>query len=92
MWLDEYSKKINHCSCGFSFSYDVTVYGITNGHQGASSELEGNMVDIINPMYEDLSSVVMVPGSLELVNKQVISEIAEAGDYTVLVELGSEVE
>ncbi|GAF13448.1 LOW QUALITY PROTEIN: periplasmic component of efflux system [Bacillus sp. JCM 19045] len=69
-----------------------TVYGITNGHQGASSELEGNMVDIINPMYEDLSSVVMVPGSLELVNKQVISEIAEAGDYTVLVELGSEVE
>ncbi|MBM7838495.1 HlyD family secretion protein [Alkalihalobacillus xiaoxiensis] len=69
-----------------------TVYGITNGHQGSSSELEGNMVDIINPMYEDLSSVVMVPGSLELVNKQVISEIAEAGDYTVLVELGSEVE
>lgn len=69
-----------------------TAYGMTNGHHEVSGEHQGNMVELINPMYEDLSSVVMVPGSLELVNKQVISEAPEAGDYTTLVELGSEIE
>ncbi|WDF04177.1 efflux RND transporter periplasmic adaptor subunit [Shouchella hunanensis] len=68
-----------------------TVYGMTKGKDLAVSSYEETF-DLISPMYEDLSTVVMVPGSLELVNRQVVQPSTEQGSYQVLVEVGDEVE
>ncbi len=68
-----------------------TTFGMSNAHQ-VSGEPEGNMVDLTFPMYEDMSTTVLVPGSLELVDRQVINELAENGGYEILVEVGDAVE
>lgn len=68
-----------------------TTFGMSNAHQ-VSGEPVGNMVDLTAPMYEDMSTTVLVPGSLELVDRQVINELAENGGYELLVEVGDVVE
>ncbi|MFS0787455.1 efflux RND transporter periplasmic adaptor subunit [Shouchella sp. 1P09AA] len=68
-----------------------TVYGMTTGRDLAVSGQE-EMFDLISPMYEDLSTTVMVPGSLELVNRQIVQPSSEEETYEILVETGEDVE
>ncbi|UTR05259.1 efflux RND transporter periplasmic adaptor subunit [Alkalihalobacillus sp. LMS6] len=68
-----------------------TIYGMTTGRDLAASGQE-ELFDLVSPMYEDLSTTVMVPGSLELVNRQIVQPSSEEGAYEILVETGEDVE
>jgi HlyD family secretion protein len=68
-----------------------TYFGLSKARETGGG-MAGYTVDLVTPMNEVMDSTVMVPGKLELVDRQLVTELAEHSGFEILVDVGDEVE